>query len=55
MWLRVALLIQRATRMRRIACGLSGPIILFDISQTARFSEKKVIEYKMCVLNFSTN
>jgi hypothetical protein len=37
---RVALLIQHATRMRHVVCGLSGSAKFFNIiSQTARFSE----------------
>jgi hypothetical protein len=52
----VALGIQHAKRMSRIViCSLSGStIFLHIISQTARFS-KTVVEYKMCVLIFSTN
>jgi hypothetical protein len=54
----VALLIQHATRMRHIICGLSGSTTFIDIiSQTAWFSEKKkkkVTERKMSILIFST-
>jgi hypothetical protein len=52
---RVALLINHATRRHIAICGLSGSTKLFGIiSQTARFSEKKVTEHKMYVLIFST-
>ena len=42
-------------RMRRIViCGLFGAkIFLHIISQTARFSDKKVVEHKKCVFWFS--
>jgi len=49
----VAVVIQKAVRLRRIvSCVLSGSTI-FDISKTARFWEK-VVEHKMCVFIFST-
>jgi hypothetical protein len=36
--------------------GLSGPTAFFHtITLEARFSEKIVIQNKICVLNFSTN
>jgi len=51
----VALGIQHTKYMSRIViCGLSGCIFPHIISQTARFF-KTVIEYKTCVLIFSTN
>ena len=51
---RIALLIQYATRWRRIVYDLSGSTTFFDItSQTARFSGK-VTGHKICVLIFST-
>jgi hypothetical protein len=37
-----------------IICVPSGSMKFFDVSQTARFSERKVIGNKMCVLIFST-
>jgi len=44
----VALGTQHASGMRRIViCGMSVSTILFDISQMARLSEKKVIANKM--------
>ena len=51
----VALGAQYAMRMCNIVIsGQPGSTILFHIiSQTARFSEKKFIEHKMCVLIFS--
>jgi hypothetical protein len=52
----VALGIQHEMRMGHIAIyGLTGSAIFFHaVSQTARFSEKGVIEYKMGVFIFST-
>jgi hypothetical protein len=48
-----ALGIQHVTHLRHIVtCGLPGSTIFFHASQTA---VQKVIEHKMCVLNFSTN
>jgi hypothetical protein len=49
---RVALLVQRATRIHQIVSGISGSTRYFDIIlQTARFSGgKKVTEDKMCFL-----
>jgi hypothetical protein len=39
-----------------VICGLSGCTIIFHIIlKRERFSEKQVIEHKMCVLIFSTN
>jgi hypothetical protein len=45
----VPLLIQHATRRRIANRGLSGSTTVFDIiSQTARFSERKITENKTC-------
>jgi len=42
-------------RMRHIAvCGLSGYTILFYVLLKGMIFGNKVIEYKMCVLIFST-
>jgi hypothetical protein len=52
----VALGIQHEMRMRHIVIfGLSGSRPFFHIiTQTTRFSEKKDIERKMCVVIFCT-
>jgi len=51
----VALGIQHATSMRHIVWGLSGSTSFFHIiSQTAR-SSQNIIEYRTCILIFSTN
>ena len=48
---RVALLILHARRSHIAICNLSGSTIIFDtVTQMARFSEKKIIEHKMCIL-----
>jgi hypothetical protein len=48
---------QHAKRMRHVViCGLSDCTEFFQIVlQTVRLSKKKVIEYKICVLIFSTS
>ena len=52
----VALGIQHAMRTRHIfICGLPRSTIYFTLPQKARFSGKKVIEHKMCVLIFLYN
>ena len=52
----VALGNQHAMRMFHIViCDLSGSKIFFHVSLTALFFSKKEIEYKMCVLIFSTS
>jgi hypothetical protein len=45
----VALLIQHAAHRHVVICGLSSSAMFFDIiSQTVRFSEKKLADHKMC-------
>ena len=56
--LSVALFIQHAQRMHRVLLPsvvcLTLPYFFHIISLTARFSDKTVIEHKMCALIFST-
>jgi hypothetical protein len=53
----VGLVIQNAMRIRHIViCGVPDCTVFFlIISQTARFSKKKVIELKLCFLILSIN
>jgi hypothetical protein len=53
----VALANQHAMRMRHIViCGLPGSTVCFqNYLKKPRFSKKKIIEHKMCVVIFSTN
>ena len=51
---RVALLIQHETRSYIAICGLSGSTTFFDIVINGTIFGKKITEYKMCILIFST-
>ena len=55
---RVALLIQHATHMRHIVTSFVAPLAPSHFSTLSHkrhdFPKKKVTEYKMCVLIFST-
>ena len=45
---RVTLLIQHATPMRRIVCGLSGTTTFFDTLTSGMIFGKKIAKHKMC-------
>ena len=56
--MRVALLIQHATRMRHIVTSFATPLAppyFSTLSHTRHGCRQKVIERKMCFLNFYTN
>jgi hypothetical protein len=54
----VALVIQHATRMRRIilsSVAFPAPSYFFTLSHKRHDFRKTIIEHKMCVLSFSTS